>query len=122
MTHLQLITTMETLQAVHNGLVDEGGCLLSPTHTIECDGELIGAVSIGAIPTVHYWFSEKHGHALKSIRAIAQIEDLMRETGIERYQTIIPDHSPFSKIHKRLGLVQLFGDTATLYIKDLGGK
>ena len=121
-TQLQPITKPEQMKAIHDGLVSEGGCLLYPTHVVETDGELIGAVSIGGIPTLHWWFSTKNGNALRSVRAISKSEEIMWGAGIRQYQTIIPTHSPFTPVLNRLGFIKPFEDTATLYIKNLGGQ
>lgn len=122
MTHLAPIQTAEQMKAIHNGLVEEGGMLLTPTHSIFSEGELIGAVSIGVTPTLHFWFRRDNGQALKSVRAIRQAEKILKDAGIYDYQTIVPDASPFARHADRLGFVRPFADKSTLYIRNIGGQ
>ena len=122
MTKLKRITTPADLAAVNQGLLDEGGLLLAPTHAIESEGELIGAASIAALPTVHYWFSKEKCQALQSVRALRQVDGMLKEAGVNLYQTLCPDRSPFMPVLERLGYLRPFGDTSTLFIKKLGER
>jgi hypothetical protein len=120
MTELQPITQVEQYREIHQGLLEDGGVLLCPTHMIRNNGNLVGAVSIGGMPTVHFWFEKRRGSALQSVRAIKQTEEIIKEAGYGLYQTMIPDTSPFIDVYDRLGFMK--AHSSHLFVKEIGGK
>ena len=121
MTTLEPITEINQIKDVHEGLLSDGGILYCPTHQVNRDGELIGAVSIGGIPTLHWWLDKGKGQALQSVRAVKKSEKILKDLGYKTYQTIIPDTSTFTEeVMSKLGFTKAFEVPGSVYIKNIG--
>jgi len=99
----------------------EGASPVVSTHYIDKDGEIVGALSIGAITQVFAWI----GHGLK-VRESLQIQAFIEGTVAKRiqetgmppvYSVLVDKPSRLIKLMPKVGYVP-FGDVS-LFIKPL---
>lgn len=105
------------LDALHVAAKADNHVVVSPTHVMVRGGQVVGYLSIGALPTVHCWFDSKHKHVLDSIKMIEHGETVGRERGLTSYAVACCEQSPFYAHMERLGYRKL--GVTTLWVKDL---
>jgi hypothetical protein len=111
------IITKAALDAVQAAAAEDSHTLLCPTHIVFRDGEIIGSMSVIAIPLVNIW-----AHSQKSnVRNTVEIINAARNIGRQKNNglpvvTICAPISPISPLMPKLGFTK-YGDT-TIYLED----
>lgn len=91
--------------------------VIAPTHVMVRGEQIIGYLSLGAMPVVQSWFDSKSGHVLDSLKMIEMGEAVIASQGASAYQVAVSENSPFAPHMERLGYKRVF--TTTLWQKQL---
>lgn len=91
--------------------------VIAPTHVMMRGEQIIGYLSLGAMPVIQSWFDSKAGHALDSLKMIEMGEAIIASQGAVAYQVAVSESSPFAPHMERLGYKKVF--TTTLWQKQL---
>jgi len=91
--------------------------VLFPTHVVEKAGEIVGYLSIGAIPTVNLWMDSERVKASDSIAVLGQLDAIMDDSGIATYFMPCDEKSPYYRVMEKLGFEPIF--KSVLHIKNL---
>lgn len=91
--------------------------VIAPTHVMMRGEQIIGYLSLGAMPVVQSWFDSKSGHVLDSLKMIEMGEAILASQGAQVYQVAVSENSPFAPHMERLGYTKVF--TTTLWQKQL---
>lgn len=91
--------------------------VIAPTHVMMRGEQIIGYLSLGAMPVVQSWFDSKAGHVLDSLKMIEMGEAVITSQGAQVYQVAVSEDSPFAPHMERLGYTRVF--TTTLWQKQL---
>ena len=105
------------LDALVNQAAADRHCVLAPTHIMVKGDELLGYLSLGALPVVHAWFDSHHKHALDSLKMIEMGEAIFADKGVRQYAVACAAESPFSQHMERMGFKKL--GTTVLWTKQL---
>jgi hypothetical protein len=90
--------------------------VLEPSHLLQKHLEIVGYCSMGSIPLLHVFFSQKCD-ARDSVKFIAEAETHMRALGQNHYFITCTDESPFAAVMPKLGFKPLF--PTRLYSKEI---
>jgi len=77
--------------------------VIAPTHVMMRGEQIIGYLSLGAMPVVQSWFDSKSGHVLDSLKMIEMGEAVIASQGAAAYQVAVSENSPFAPHMERLG-------------------
>ena len=111
---LRLIKEEEIEQLIEKAAKDDHQ-VVAPTHVIEKDGEIVGYMSIDAVPTVHSWFDSKVLKVRDSAVVDLQLKAIMNNNGIEHYFMPCASISPFRTVMESAGYKKLYD--STIFIK-----
>lgn len=114
---LQPLVSQARLVELQMAAAADEHIVIAPTHIMERNGEIIGYLSLGAMPVVQAWFHSQKCRALDSVRMIRAGEQVFREIGVKQYCVGVSEHSPFAPHMGRLGYTRLL--TNTLWRKTL---
>jgi len=81
--------------------------VIAPTHVMMRGEEIIGYLSLGALPVVQAWFDSKSGHVLDSLKMIEMGEAIFDTQGVKQFAVGVQPNSPFAPHMARLGFVEL---------------
>lgn len=98
---------MDELQK--NAAADNHGVLQS-THVIKKNGEIVGFLSIGAIPTVHMWMDSKKTGVKDSIVMEKFFMNECKKNGAKFVVVPVPSHSPYAPLMEKAGYHKLSYD------------
>ncbi len=80
---------------------------LWPTHVVEKDGEIVGYLSIGAIPIVNVWMDSRQLGPRDSLSVLGQLDAVMDYAGQPTYFMPCDAASPFHPVMEKLGFGSL---------------
>jgi hypothetical protein len=115
---LQPIRTPDQQVAVKHAARADGHALLAPTHAVLRDRQVIGYVSILAMPVVHVWMDSNAAGVRDSLSMLAQAEAIVRDRGAKHYYLPCQQESPFFPLLEKAGFVDL-GGNAHLFHRQL---
>jgi hypothetical protein len=115
---LQPIRTPDQQAAVRQAARADGHALLAPTHVVLRDRQVIGYVSILALPVVHVWMDSKTAGVRDSLAMLAQTEAIVRDRGATHYYLPCQQESPFFPLLEKSGFADL-GGNAHLFHRQL---
>lgn len=104
--HLMKRPTAMEVDQLRKLATAENHLVIHPTHVLKKNDNLVGYLSIGAMPIVMSFFS-KQCQARDSMKFIEQAETHMRALGQSHYYTTCADNSPFFPFMQKLGFVDL---------------
>lgn len=81
--------------------------VLTPTHVVEKDGEIVGYLSIGAVPIVNVWMDSEKLGPRDSVAVLGQLDAVMDYAGQPLYYMPCDKASPFSPVMEKLGFARL---------------
>ena len=90
--------------------------VLFPTHVVEKNGEIVGYLSIGAIPIVNLWMDSKRVKSTDSIAVIGQLDAIMDDSGTPTYYMPCSENSPYHPYMERAGFQAAL--KTNLYVKS----
>lgn len=93
----------ETVKRLFEAARADDHMVIAPTHVMLRGTEIIGYLSLGAMPVVQSWFDSKTGHVLDSLKMIEMGEVVMASQGVTAYQVAVSESSPFAPHMERLG-------------------
>lgn len=99
--HEQLDAVYQAAKANQEGIID-------PTHYVEKDGEIVGAISV-AVACSSWWMHTEKTGPRDSLATFQVLEALMEDRGIKSYLMPCEERSPFYKIMERVGFKKLLG-------------
>jgi hypothetical protein len=108
----------EKRQTLSAAALDDGGHgVFYPTDVIVKNGEMVGWLSVGFIPTCYLWLSTKHLTARDSVNILQVIEGVQRRLGAPALVMPCKPTSPFRPVMGKLGFQQ--GDNLDFFWKQL---
>jgi hypothetical protein len=107
----------ETARRLVEAAAKDNHLVIAPTHVMMRGEQIIGYLSLGALPVVQAWFDSQCGHALDSLKMIEMGEAIFDTQGVKQFAVACAEISPFMPHMERLGFKEL-GKT-TLWVKTL---
>lgn len=103
------------LEVLHERAREDRHEVIAPTHVFTKEGEIVGCVSIGAVPLMLPWFHTRLCHARDSVYYINQMENLAANlfTGSGLICVPVVKESPFQQHIGRLGYLEAGSATVT---------
>lgn len=108
----------DELEKVKELAASDDHVTLFPTHVVEREGEIIGYISLGAIPTVNLWMHSEKVQARDSVHIMGQIDAIMNDSGMNMYYMPCDGKSPFYPVMEKFGFKRIM--KTVLHIKNLG--
>ena len=108
---------VDKIEALRAAAADDNHGVVAPTHVMVKGGEVVGYLSLGAMPTVHLWFDSKQAHASDSLKMMEMGELILQERGVRQYAIACAEESPFTAQMERLGYRKL--GATVLWVKEL---
>ncbi len=106
------IKTREEFENVcHAAIRDDRHNTIQPSHWVQKDGHIVGAVSIG--PTVWWWLNSALDKR-DSYEMWVAVETLLRDRGISQYIILLPHDSPYNRVVDSAGFEKI-EDTQILW-------
>ena len=99
---LKLVSN-ENIEALAKKLQEDNHPLLFPSHVVEKDGNIVGALSIGSTPVSFFWMHSKESSPLDSLIAIQVAENIARVQGQRVGLVACSETSPFYQQMEKLG-------------------
>ena len=90
--------------------------VLFATHVVEKNGEIVGYLSIGAVPIVNLWMDSKRVKSNDSIAVIGQLDAIMDDSGTPTYFMPCDEKSPYQPYMERSGFEAIL--KTVLHIKS----
>lgn len=112
---LQPLTKPEELEYLKARAAEDGHEVLFPTHLAIKDGEIVGYVSLGFLPTVNIWMSSKGVKVRDSLALLNIGQHMLRERKIKHFLMPCAKNSPYYPFMEKLGF-KCFGES-TLQVK-----
>lgn len=97
----------ETHRKLVNAAAQDQHLVIAPTHVMLRGEEIIGYLSLGALPVVQAWFDSKSGHVLDSLKMIEMGEAIFDSQGVKQFAIGVTEESPFAPHMERLGFTKL---------------
>ena len=91
--------------------------VIAPTHVIRKGDDIVGYASVGGMPLVHWWLDTKKGTAIDTVRIQKECEKALKNTGVNVYQILCSNESPYILVMEKLGY-KLLGQS-NLYVKEI---
>jgi hypothetical protein len=107
----------EEVPELHALAANDRHVVLAPTHVVVKDGEIVGYLSIGAVPVVHVWMDSGAVQARDSLAVLSQLDAVMDHAGAPVYLMPCAKDSPYLPHMERMDFRELW-DT-TLFIKEV---
>lgn len=109
----------EDAEAVRAAAAEDGHQLVAPTHVVERDGEIIGALSVGVVPLVLAWGHSTKSRTRDAVHTVSVIENLLALASPAGTVVAIPSvaECPFAGTLQALGYSQ--HGTVTLNLKKV---
>jgi hypothetical protein len=105
---LHRLRTPEQHAAVAAAARADNHALLAPTHAVKNDaGEVIGYVSICALPVVHVWMDTQRAGVRDSAAMLTQTEAILRDRSHGSYEMPCQESSPFYPYLAKAGFTDL---------------
>ena len=82
-----------------------------PTHAVRRSGEIIGAVSMAAVPLVLLWSHKEKVSARDSLHLKRVYDAIMEEKGHRAYYIACNDRSPYAPHMERFGFKPVWRST-----------
>lgn len=112
------IQTQNQIERLHKALTSDSHLPFYPSHVVEKEGEIIGALSILSVPMLYVWMHSKVAHARDSYFALQVAENLARNAGATSVVLPCKSDSPFYKYLTSLGFSSLVKEIS-LYEKSI---
>lgn len=94
---------------------DDGHAALAPTNVVWKDNQIVGCVSIAAIPLIIPWMHTKLTTPRDSVNVMTVVEGLLRNGGATRWAMPCVASSPYFKFMESFGYSNC--GLTTLFIK-----
>jgi len=107
----------EDMETLTKRAAEDNHVVLKPTHVMEQDGEIVGYLSVGAVPLVLAWTDSKKVKAPASVNALCFVEDVLQAVGADCVCVPCWESSPFFTYMPKFGYQQTI--TTTLFVKKL---
>lgn len=91
------------LQELRERAAQDDHVVLAPTHVVEKEGEIVGYLSIGAIPIVNVWMDSQRLGPRDSVAVLGQLDAVMDYAGQPTYFMPCDPSSPFHPVMEKLG-------------------
>jgi hypothetical protein len=103
------------MQPLLDAAMSDNHAVIKATHVIKKNGEFIGYISMGTLPTVLFWMHTKKANSRDSIAAITFYENVLAPAG----GVIVPvmETSPYYHFMERTGYKSM--GKGDLFIKGL---
>lgn len=111
------IRTQDEYNSVVAASKQDGHGLIAPTHFATKDGEIVGAGSLGVVPSAFFWSHGTKSTSRDSWQMLTVAENVMAEAGIRKLLLPCQPSSPFYKYMEAFGYASI-GD-ARLFVKEL---
>ena len=95
------------LQELRERAARDDHVVLAPTHVVEKGGEIVGYLSIGAIPIVNVWMDSTQMGPRDSVAVLGQLDAVMDYAGQPAYYMPCDKGSPFYPVMDKLGFGSL---------------
>lgn len=76
---------------------------LWPTDVLVKGGEIIGCLSLAAMPIAHCWMHTKKASAFDSLKMIQAVDEKMRDRNVYSFVAVCSDNSPYYDVLPRFG-------------------
>lgn len=86
---------------------DDNHVVLAPTHVVEKAGEIVGYLSVGAVPIVNVWMDSRRMGPADSVRVLSQLDAVMDYAGQPTYFMPCSQESPFHSVMDKIGFEHL---------------
>ena len=106
----------EDIQSLVEMAKADGHDLWNPTHIIDKDGEMLGAVSIDGIPMCTVFLSSEVNSSLVARQVGKEMDRIITSFGDKNYFVAV---GPQSAVHKFMPLGDYMAYDTTLWYKDL---
>lgn len=97
----------ETARRLFEAARADNHLCIAPTHVMMRGEQIIGYLSLGAMPVVQAWFDSQSGHALDSLKMIEMGEAIFDTQGVKQFCVGVSESSPFAPHMERLGFKEL---------------
>lgn len=97
------IHTQEDQKLVINAVREDGETFAFPTHAVIKDEEIVGALSLNAIPLAAIWTKSDTIKAKDSYILNHTLSSIANDRGIERYLIGCDESSPYLKYMEKFG-------------------
>lgn len=114
---IQPIVTQEQLQAAMQAAKEDNHVPTYPTHTVLCDGEIVGVMCINSIPVSTFWASSTKLNARKTFELINFCKTMGNLASGKPIVTWCPKDSPIYPYMTKLGFKEHI--TTTHFIQEV---
>jgi hypothetical protein len=108
----------EDLPALQAAAAEDNHGIYTPTHVCTRAGEVVGYMSMGAIPVLLTWQHTQRVKVRDSIHMLAFAEDSLRDQGASQLIIPVDAKSPYLSYLPKAGYVEAEGVTK-VFIKNL---
>jgi hypothetical protein len=116
---MELITCQLQTDEAHAAALADGHGTISPTHLVrDQSNNIIGCVSVGAVPLLFMWMDTRRALSFQSHRTLKESEEISVKAGHKQICLPCSLTSPFHKLLPRLGY-QPLTPIMQLHVKNL---
>ena len=103
LARLRPLSGVEEYKALKELASADDHAVLAPTLVIEKCGEIVGYVSLNAVPWWTGWFHSTKLYARDTIHLVNDVENLLRPAGHKLVVTLVAPESPFRPVMEKFG-------------------
>ena len=96
----------EDEKALIEAAVEDNHVALQGTHIVKKGGEIVGYISLGVMPALHFWMHTKKTSVFDSRRMMLFCEEELRRMGARWYWLPVTSTTPFAPYIERFGFTR----------------
>jgi hypothetical protein len=100
---IRKIASAEEAQRVIEAARANNDAIDFPSHILERDGEIVGALSMGVVPLVLVWTHTEKVSAKDSLHIVRAKDIIMETKGFDNYVIACNKHSNYNRFMGKLG-------------------